>query len=65
MRLDRALNDGEAKPAAARPSRHERIEQPLPDLGRDARAVVAHLQPHRVLEIGAVRVVLALHRARP
>ena len=60
MRLDRALHDGEAQAAAAGPSRHERLEEALLDLVRDARAVVGDLQPCRRLEI---RAVAAIHSA--
>ena len=54
MRLDGALNDGQPEPAAAGPAGDERLEQPLADFLRNAGAVVPHLKPHRVLQVGPV-----------
>ena len=50
----RALDDGQAEPAAAGPPGDEGLEEPLADLLRNAGPGVAHLQPHGVLEVGAV-----------
>src|SRR6185503_10978662 len=49
--LDQAPADGEPEPRALADllGRRERLEEPIPDLGRDPRAVVLDLEAHPVL----------------
>ena len=63
VRLDGALHDREAEPAAARTAGDERVEEPLADLLWDARPVVPDLEPDGVLQVGAVGHLARLHRA--
>jgi hypothetical protein len=50
VRLDRALDDREPKPAAPGAPRHERLEEARAHVRVDAGPVVAHLQPDRVVQ---------------
>src|SRR5712671_3004240 len=50
MRLDGALDDGEAEPRATDSSRREWLEQALLQLLGDAGTVIAHLERHRILD---------------
>src|SRR5258705_1175157 len=50
MRLDGALDDGEAESRASHASRRERLEQALPDLFPDAGTVVADAQRHGIVD---------------
>src|SRR4051794_14965916 len=63
MSLDSPLHDCQSKTTAAGAARHKRLKEPLADLVRNSRSVVAHLQPHRVLQVGPVRNFGGLRRA--